>query len=99
MVWLLKYAAKLQECMLADIEEIVSRGLGELCPSCVHRDGCVFRKDSDKVVIQCEQFEVRASAGYVHTLPEKGLCLNCDKAPLCHLPKETSGVWRCEEYE
>lgn len=85
--------------MLPDIEEIVKRELGRLCPSCIHREGCVFLQRSEKVVIQCEQFEVRDSAAMTNEIPVKGLCLNCDKAPFCHLPKETSGVWHCEEYE
>lgn len=97
MVYNLEYAVKVK-VMLPDIEALVTRELGGLCPSCIHSEGCVFRKDSDKVVIQCGQFEVRAASA-AHELPAKGLCLNCAKAPLCHLPKESSGVWHCEEYE
>jgi len=85
--------------MLADIEALVAQELDGLCPSCIHREGWVFRKHSGKVVIQCEQYEVRASSASPNILPARGLCLNCDKAPRCHLPKETSGVWHCEEYE
>lgn len=81
--------------MLPDIGELVLRELDECCPSCIHQQGCVFRKHSEKVVIQCEQYE----AGVSIALPARGLCLNCEKAPHCRLPKETSGVWHCEEYE
>lgn len=87
--------------MLSDIEEIVVKELGGLCRSCVHHDGCVYRKSSDKVVIQCEVFE--SSGGIVAEQIDRtlvgGLCLNCSKKYFCHLPKEASGVWHCEEYE
>lgn len=87
--------------MMPDIEEIVVRGMNGLCGSCVHHDGCAYRINAGKVVIQCEVFE---SSGGVkmerqeNALP-KGLCLNCSKSHNCHLPKEASGVWHCEEYE
>jgi hypothetical protein len=83
--------------MFADIEELVARELGGLCPSCIHNEGCAFRIRSEKVVIQCGQFESETTT--VSSTPEKGLCLNCSKAAYCHLPKEPSGVWHCEEYE
>ena len=87
--------------MQADIEEIVIKELNGLCGSCIHFEDCVYRKNSQKVVIQCEVFE---SHGGVpgKTLGDtfvKGLCLNCSKNRYCNLPKEASGVWHCEEYE
>lgn len=94
----MRYAAKVHE-MLSDVQEIVTRELSGLCGSCNHYDGCVYRKNSDKVVIQCEVFEDSGGTLDTAEVVLKGLCLNCSKAPLCHLPKQTSGVWHCEEYE
>jgi len=87
--------------MLTDIEEIVVNELGGLCGSCVHYQGCAYRMYTNKVVIQCEVFEssggtsIKGADGVV----TKGLCVNCTKRLECHLPKEASGVWHCEEYE
>ncbi len=85
--------------MLPDIEELVTKELGGLCNTCVHRTGCLFRQRSERVVIQCEQFEAWPLDVAARNLPARGLCLNCAKAAVCHLPKEPSGVWHCEEYE
>jgi hypothetical protein len=99
-VYILEYAAKIST-MLSDIEEIVVKELGGLCTSCVHFDECVYRKTSDKVVIQCEVFE-NSEGSPVERIDRtlvRGLCLNCSKNRFCHLPREASGVWHCEEYE
>jgi hypothetical protein len=51
-------------------------------------------------VIQCEVFDYAGhSIRGDHSAEPKGLCLNCSKRHFCQLPKETSGVWHCEEYE
>ena len=87
---------------LSDIEAVVIKELSGLCGSCVHAEGCMYRQSANKVVIQCEVFESigDAEAGQsVGNASAKGLCLNCIKAHFCHLPKEASGVWHCEEYE
>ena len=88
--------------MLSDIEAVVIKELSGLCGSCVHARDCVYRKNSQKVVIQCEVFEAIGEAETGQSIGNtsmKGLCLNCNKAHFCHLPKEASGVWHCEEYE
>jgi hypothetical protein len=87
--------------MIADIEEIVYKELNGLCGSCIHFQGCVYRKNSTKVVIQCEVFESRETPAGKSDITQVlgGLCLNCSKKLFCHLPKESSGVWHCEEYE
>ena len=87
--------------MMPEIEEIVVREMSGLCGSCVHHDGCAYRINAEKVVIQCEVFE---SIGGTPVKRDesallKGLCVNCNKRHDCHLPKEASGVWHCEEYE
>ena len=100
MVYILEYAMKILT-MLSDIEEIVVKELGGLCTSCVHFNECVYRKSSNKVVIQCEVFESPedSSAEHIDHALVRGLCLNCSKHRFCHLPREASGVWHCEEYE
>lgn len=85
--------------MLTDIEAVVTKELSGLCGSCVHAEDCVYRKSSTKVVIQCEVFESVGEAGSVGNTSVKGLCTNCSKTHFCHLPREASGVWHCEEYE
>lgn len=88
--------------MLPDIEEMFVKELSGLCASCAHHQGCVYRKNSTRIVIQCEVFESTVAVGErVHGGANglKGLCLNCSKNRFCHLPKEASGVWQCEEYE
>ena len=87
--------------MLACVEELVIKELNGLCGSCVHAEDCVYRRNSPKVVIQCEEFEsVGADGeGTGGTSTVSGLCLNCSKNQFCTLPKEISGVWHCEEYE
>lgn len=90
--------------MLTDVEEVVVKELKGLCGSCMHAFDCVYRKTSDKVVIQCEVFEDGDTGTTVDNraageIVLRGLCLNCNKNRFCHLPKKTSGVWHCEEYE
>ena len=88
--------------MLAEIEEIVYKELNGLCGSCIHFKDCVYRKNSKKVVIQCEVFESRErdiNNGSAITISVRGLCSNCTKNRFCRLPKEAAGVWHCEEYE
>lgn len=90
------------EGMVPDIEEIVVREMNGLCRLCLHYDGCAYRISTSKVVIQCEVFEHSGSAPAATSDENnsvKGLCLNCSKSHNCHLPKEASGVWHCEEYE
>lgn len=88
--------------MQAVIEDIVVKELTGLCGSCAHYEKCIYRKNSAKVIIQCEVFEsLRGDHDQyqVTGMPEKGLCLNCSKNRCCHLPKAATGVWHCEEYE
>lgn len=92
----------MKEAMLADIEEMMVKEMNGLCGSCVHFDECVYRKNSTKVIIQCEVFESVRTNGIKtrhEDAPLRGLCLNCSRNQVCHLPKEPTGVWHCEEYE
>ena len=87
--------------MLPEIEDIIISEINGLCGSCAHFEGCAYRLSTTKVIIQCEVFESgdeRSIRRYDDTSP-KGLCVNCTQSPFCHLPKDTAGVWHCEEYE
>ena len=87
--------------MLPEIEDIIIKEINGLCGSCVHFEGCAYRLSTGKMIIQCEVFECGNDQPIKR--PEdaslKGLCVNCSKSPVCHLPKDASGVWHCEEYE
>jgi len=41
----------------SQIGELLKEGLPGLCETCIHRQGCVYRLRSDKMVLQCELFE------------------------------------------
>jgi len=93
----------------SQIGELLKEGLPGLCETCIHRQGCVYRLRSDKMVLQCELFEGektkhQATAPQMgehkelNVSPHKGLCGNCFNAPHCRLPKAKSGIWHCEEY-
>jgi hypothetical protein len=84
-----------------------------LCSTCEHEPGCIYSADANRMVQQCEEFDLPfaepahgpAAAG-VHTSPDNGrdsksvagLCLNCGNREACIFQKPEGGVWRCEEY-
>jgi hypothetical protein len=79
------------------IEEIVARELQALCTTCIYAHACVYYKQANKAVIQCESYKVDDEGPGV---PEpKGLCKNCDNLSTCSLPGKNTGVWHCNEYK
>jgi hypothetical protein len=80
------------------IEDIITRELRGLCVSCAHADRCIYHKDSLKLVIQCEMFDLD-QASRPTPQPLQGLCRTCDHAPYCKLPGRKNGVWRCNEFQ
>lgn len=84
----------------------------DLCQTCVHVDGCALRQMPTSLVHDCDEFDdgsrpAAAPALRVHQhQPDRrapaatgvGLCVNCEHAPTCTLPRPTAGVWHCEEY-
>jgi hypothetical protein len=81
-----------------------------LCTSCRNAAGCTYPRDSDRAVVQCEEFEGyeplqrRAPSQTSAAKPEdsgkyKGLCVNCENRQHCTFPKPEGGVLHCEEYE
>jgi len=83
-----------------------------LCMTCIHANGCAFRRDVAQAVLECDEFDIgqtapvkldvsgKAEAKSVGGQPSKfkGLCVNCDVRHDCSLPKSEEGVWHCEEY-
>jgi hypothetical protein len=83
-----------------------------LCSTCAHKATCTTRMSFNGQIFHCEEFdnltdhlpkpsangvgEQRVSFEYA---PLKGLCMNCDKARTCSLPKSPEGVWYCNEYK
>lgn len=81
-----------------------------LCPTCNHSGNCVHRNDFRGVVFQCEEYNgsepLREKMSKVpkDDSPQpysslKGLCMNCDFASTCTLPKPETGIWFCNEYK
>jgi hypothetical protein len=82
-----------------------------LCMTCVHADGCAFRRDVSQAVLECDEFDMGPGPKSVIEVPSvsavkvggqdtafKGLCVNCDVRNECKLPRPEEGVWHCEEY-
>ena len=81
------------------IEDMVVREFKGLCSTCLHVDSCAYSKrKSDKIVIQCEMFEVDNDNPSGESTPE-GLCKNCDLARFCRLPGRKTGTWHCNEFQ
>jgi hypothetical protein len=90
----------------------VSGPYRDLCSNCNHAETCCNRRGSNRPVFFCEEFDVfvpvQASAvseSMSTQQPKRqnvsrgiGLCVNCDNAKTCTLPKPEGGVWHCEEY-
>ena len=88
----------------------VNENLG-LCSTCNHNVNCSTRKSFKGKILQCEEFDdyvpqqirkeekANEKKTAVQCASAKGLCLNCDLASTCTLPKHESGVWFCNEYQ
>jgi hypothetical protein len=85
------------------IEVLFEKELQGLCINCAKYEKCSYRKNSIKVIIQCELYELAdeecQSSAQQETDKLKGLCLNCFHADTCRLPDREFGVWHCEEYK
>lgn len=88
----------------------VSEELG-LCLTCAHHASCTTRQSYKGKIFQCEEFDTREPQRPVSRMETevmeapiqysdyKGLCMNCDLAHSCSLPKASAGVWHCNEYK
>ena len=82
----------------------------DLCSTCIHAEACRGRSTSDNPILFCEEFEVlvgqtdgQASVVFGRTRRRAsrkpiGLCLNCDNAATCTIPRPDGGIWHCQEY-
>ena len=84
----------------------------DLCSNCNHAEACAGRNALRRPIFFCEEFDVSvpvANSRLVRSVPMEaskrhstnehaGLCMNCDNAETCTLPKPEGGVWHCEEY-
>jgi len=85
----------------------------DLCTNCDNADACDGGTRPRRPIFFCESFEVFGAApaaemSRTDPTPTKaapsvnghvGLCMNCDNAKICVLPKPEGGVWHCEEYQ
>jgi hypothetical protein len=84
------------------IEILLSKELQGLCTNCAQFEKCPYRKNTRKIIIQCELYELvdeEKASGHQETNRLKGLCVNCCYANTCCLPEKQFGVWHCEEYK
>jgi hypothetical protein len=81
------------------IEELLERELKSLCINCADFGCCALRKQTSKVIIQCELYRCQETAKHSSPLIQKGLCVDCAHAIPCSLPAKNTGVWHCEQYE
>jgi hypothetical protein len=81
------------------IEEMVVKEFMGLCSTCAHVHSCAYsERRSDKVIIQCEMFEVDHDNLSGEKTPS-GLCRTCDLTTVCRLPGRKTGTWHCNEFQ
>ncbi|MDP8223268.1 MAG: hypothetical protein P9L99_07915 [Candidatus Lernaella stagnicola] len=80
-----------------------------ICATCMHLDGCMYRKDHRNPIWTCEEFETAATEAVPQNVTKlnpptgrdtqfQGLCATCANRDDCTLSHARGGVWRCEEY-
>ena len=85
--------------MQRTVIDIAVREVKGLCSTCLHVNDCAyFKRTLDKIVNQCELFEVDSNDRSVENTP-KGLCRNCDLASHCRLGGRKVGTWHCNEFQ
>lgn len=71
---------------------------------------CAYHREFKGAIFQCEEFEDAVVMPQLAQDPGeytsavlysslKGLCMNCDLAGICSIPKPETGVWFCNEYK
>jgi len=82
------------------IEDLLQNELKGLCTTCDHASKCFYRKGTNKIIIQCELYQLgEAPDGPQEASSQRSLCTNCSNADTCQLPGRHMGIWRCEAYE
>ena len=85
---------------LALIEDLLQHELKGLCTTCGLASKCFYRKETNKIIIQCELYQLsEAPVVPQEVLAQRSLCTSCSKADTCQLQGRHMGIWRCEAYE
>jgi hypothetical protein len=85
-----------------------------LCSTCNHLESCGFRRDTQRPVIECDEFDNYVAPARPQGKTEakaslttqdkddsrqyKGLCVNCGVRETCKLHSPDESIWHCEEY-
>lgn len=81
------------------IEHLIQHELKGLCTNCAFVSHCSYRKATDKIIIQCELYQLSPALDAPKPASTQlGLCVNCCNADTCKLPGRHTGIWHCEEY-
>ena len=97
---------------LAGIRRGTSGLYRDLCSNCDNAGSCEGRTRPRRPIFFCEEFMVFGAAPAPEPAPGTqpqtqqasginghiGLCMNCESADTCTLPKPAGGIWHCEEY-
>ena len=81
---------------LAVIEDLLENELKGLCATCDLASKCFYRKETNKIIIQCELYRLYEASG---VSGQRSLCTSCSKAETCRLSERHMVIWRCEVYE
>jgi len=96
----------------ANGQSSISEQYRDLCSSCENAGEHATRGRPRRPIFFCEEFEVSTAASIpesgraVEEMPRDthrgsgrmGLCVNCENAGTCTLPRPEGGIWHCEEY-
>jgi hypothetical protein len=82
------------------IEDLLQNDLKGLCTTCGFASKCFYRKETNKIIIQCELYQLGEAPGVPgEASAQRSLCKSCSKSDTCQLPGRHMGIWRCEMYE
>jgi hypothetical protein len=83
------------------IKHLIELELKGLCTNCALSSDCIYRMATNKVIVQCELYQLGEEDTNASKLIsiQRGLCMNCVKVDTCQLPGKNEGIWHCEEYE
>ena len=85
---------------LALIEDLLQHELKGLCTNCELANKCFYRKETNKIIVQCELYQLREVPGVPPEVSaQRSLCTSCSQAGTCRLPERHMRIWRCEPYE
>jgi hypothetical protein len=87
------------------ISDQLDQELRGLCITCDHRAACAYRKQSKKLIVQCELFSSPEAvvSPFMQAEPlgkriARGLCDTCEHQRTCGFFKRNGYVWHCEEF-